>query len=59
MAKDRKADRHQGPPLRGVRVSDELWEEVKDVGRRKGNETITEAVTDALERYVGWRSNDD
>jgi hypothetical protein len=57
MAKDRKDDRHKGHPLRGVRISDELWEEVKVVGKSKGHDTITQAVTDALERYVGWTND--
>lgn len=38
-------------PIRGVRVSDDLWKEAQRVAAERG-ETVSDEVRRALERYV-------
>lgn len=45
-------------PKRGVRVSDELWQAAKRVARDR-DETVTDVIIRALERYVRQHPLDD
>lgn len=48
----RGGDRHKGPPKRGIRVEDELWDAVKARVDADGYDTLNEAVVDVLQWYV-------
>lgn len=45
-------DRHKGHRARAIRISDELWESVKNRADTDGYETLNEAMVSLLEWYV-------
>jgi hypothetical protein len=40
-------------PIRHVRISDKVWEEISQIARDEGR-TVTAVVLEALTRYLAW-----